>query len=142
MSIDLLVDVIVLLHGCSRLQGVKISTGSKLVKSVRDAYTCNWFGLPNALLHVDRTSILLADVKSCRCTRAPPSLFACMWIESWCSLWTGASARRYGTSAIECPHVVGDSELKHAAAGSQVTTSGVDLEIPSGSPWISAHTPT
>ena len=32
--------------------------------------------------------------------------------------------------------------LKHAAAGSQVATSGVDLEIPSGSPWISMHTPT
>ena len=26
--------------------------------------------------------------------------------------------------------------LKHAAAGSQVATSGVDLEIPSGPPWI------
>ena len=63
MSIDLLVDVTVLLHGCSRLRGVKISTGSKLVKSVRDAYTCKWFGLPDALLHVDRTSILLADIK-------------------------------------------------------------------------------
>ena len=26
--------------------------------------------------------------------------------------------------------------LKHVAAGSQVTTSGVDLEIPFGPPWI------
>ena len=32
--------------------------------------------------------------------------------------------------------------LKHAAIGSQVAASGVDLEIPSGLPWISTHTPT
>ena len=31
--------------------------------------------------------------------------------------------------------------LKHAAVGSQVATSGVDLEIPSSSPWINTHTP-
>ena len=34
------------------------------------------------------------------------------------------------------PHVEPVGLLKGAAVGSQVATSGVDLEIPSGPPWI------
>ena len=31
--------------------------------------------------------------------------------------------------------------LKHAASESQVAMNGVVLEVPSGSPWISTHSP-
>jgi len=38
--------------------------------------------------------------------------------------------------AIELRDIESVRLLKHAVAGSQVATSGVDLEIPSGPPWI------
>ena len=41
---------------------------------------------------------------------------------------------------MHAPHVEPVGLLKDAVAGSQVATSGVDLEIPSGPPWIK-HTP-
>ena len=37
---------------------------------------------------------------------------------------------------MHAPHVEPVGPLKAAVIGSQVTTSGVDLEIPSGPPWI------
>ena len=37
---------------------------------------------------------------------------------------------------MHAPHVEPVGLLKDTAAGSQVATSGVDLEIPSGPPWI------
>ena len=37
---------------------------------------------------------------------------------------------------MHAPHVEPVGLLKDAAVGSQVATSGVDLEIPSGPPWI------